>query len=84
MTSILPIDRIEKETDGGAVAQLLWQFRAGENGGGFDKFCEDEKSEKKPKSQWYPETAEEKANGDLTKQQRRRQRQQQQAKGTFS
>ena len=35
----------EKETDGGAVAQLLWQFRAGENSGGFGKLCEDEKSE---------------------------------------
>ena len=96
----------EKERDGGAVAQLLWQFRAGEKGGGFDKgsvgaarkvspnwsketlachssncfsivwgqgdapsvtslpsscdmtldkFCEDEKSELPPKSQWYPE-----------------------------
>lgn len=39
----------EKETDGGEVAQLLWQFRAGENSGGFYKLCEDEKSELPPK-----------------------------------
>ena len=39
----------EEETDGGAVAQLLWQFRAGENSGGFDKLREEEKSELPPK-----------------------------------